>query len=349
MLTSLRAAHPDAEIDWLVRTEFADSIRAHPALNRAIPFPRKELARAFWRGRPDRTLSWLNTLRRRRYDLVLDCQGLLRSGGIARWTGAGTRVGDRRAREGAWLAYTRRVRTPQRIHTVDRMHMLALASGGAERFEMALYPPREDAEAMREAAKGLDPALRLARPQDAWRSVARKGAFDEPYALLAPTSIWPGKRWPIDRFASLATSLLESGQVARIVVAGGPGEESQCAPLLAMSERSDRIVNLVGATSIGGLMAIIQRASLVVACDSAAAHIAVGFNRPLVALYGPTDIGLVGPYGREEDALQHVGEGDRLDHKNASLGLALMERISVDEAAEACLVRLSRSSPRSPS
>lgn len=62
------------------------------------------------------------------------------------------------------------------------------------------------------------------------------------------------------------------------------------------------------------------RAALVVANDSAALHMAVGFGRPLVALYGPTRAPLVGPYGRETDAIQHVQPEERFDHKDAGRG-----------------------------
>src|SRR5690606_35309433 len=126
-------------------------------------------------------------------------------------------------------------------------------------------------------------------------------------------SRWAGKRWPIERFDALVAELLDptDGDVAalRVLVVGGPDEREQCGPLLARSERDPRVVDLVGKTSIGRLMAVIARAGLVVASDSAAIHMGVGFDRALVGLFGPTRIELVGPYRREGDVLQARAPG----------------------------------------
>jgi heptosyltransferase-1 len=87
----------------------------------------------------------------------------------------------------------------------------------------------------------------------------------------------------------------------------------------------------MGKTSIGQLMATIRYSAMVIANDSAALHIAVGFDRPSIGLFGPTRVDRVGPYRREADVIQHVESGDDLDHKHAASGLALMKRISVEE------------------
>ncbi|MEN0021014.1 MAG: glycosyltransferase family 9 protein, partial [Planctomycetota bacterium] len=120
---------------------------------------------------------------------------------------------------------------------------------------------------------------------------------------------------------------------------GGPGEDDQCEPLLEMSKRDSRIAYLVGKTSVGELMALIERSSLVVANDSAAVHMAVGFARPMVALYGPTDVVRVGPYARQRDVLQRVTPSDRLSHKRAE-NARLMERILVQDVFDAATARL---------
>ena len=317
VLASLRRAWPDAEIDWLVQDDFVDAIRAQPALRRAIPFPRRELGRALRRGRLRGPLAWLRDLRNEHYDLVLDAQGLFRSGFLAWASGAPRRVGHRAARELAWLLYTDRERGSEGRHTVDRM--------------LALLP-----------AIGVEPGhdMQLVAPPDDRRAAAADSRLSGRYVVLAPTSRWPGKQWPADRYDAVAEQLLGEGAAERIVVVGGPGERGQCLPLLDRAARDDRVVDLVGSTSIGRLMAVIERASLVVANDSAALHMAVGFDRPLVALFGPTRTDLVGPYRREADVLQVAGPGDRFDHKDDARGLEMMERITTASVVEACLDRL---------
>lgn len=318
VLASLRAAYPEAEIDWLVQDGFADGIRAHPALSGVVPFPRKRLGRMMRRGNLPGVVRWLHSLRRARYELVLDCQGLARSGIITRWTGARERVGDAAAREGARLAYTRRVETGSIPHTVDKMLALLEPIGVPAMRDMRLFAPPEDAE-----------------------RAAGDARFSGRFAVIAPTSRWAGKRWPAERFAAAAAALLEQpGGVERVVLVGGPGEEEQCGPLLQLAAGDDRVVNLIGKTSVGMMMAVIERSSLVLACDSAALHIAVGFDRPIVGLYGPTDAAKVGPYRRENDVIQHTREGDVLDHKDERVGAPMMARITAEEVIEACLARL---------
>lgn len=317
VLASLRRAYPDATIDWLVRDSFVDAVSAHPALDEAVPFPRGELGRSMARLNPGPSLAWMRGLRRRGYDLVIDAQGLARSGIFTWATRAKRRVGYANAREGAALAYTDRIGVARERHTVDRMLALLEGIGVEVERDMRLYAPAAD----REAVAG-DP--RLGAP-----------------VVLAPTSVWPGKRWPIERFARLARRLLDS-DIAPLVIVGAPGEEDQCRALSEIASTDDRVIDLVGQTSVGRLMAVIETSRLVIASDSAALHMAVGFDRPIVALFGPTRTAQVGPYRRDHDVIQHLEPGDRIDHKHAAAGRALMERISLEEVLAASLSRLAQ-------
>ncbi len=319
VLAALKRRFPEARIDWLVNDAFAPAVRAHPDLHEVIEFPRRRFG-AWWRSPRigGELRAWLGALRGAKYDMVIDCQGLLRSGVFAWWTRAPRRIGYDNAEEFGWLGVNERVFVSREMHAVDRMMALAHAADASEDEppDMRLYAPEEDRAA-------LDNRLRGHR-----------------YALLAPTSRWIGKRWPIERFAALAERLLADGQVERIAVVGAPSERDQCAALGAIASKDDRIVDLVGATGVGALMAVVERAAIVVANDSAALHMAVGFERPLVALYGPTHVDLVGPYRRSDDVIQKLRANERIDHKDEALGRRLMERIEVDEVHRACSVRL---------
>ncbi|MBX3323361.1 MAG: glycosyltransferase family 9 protein [Phycisphaeraceae bacterium] len=316
VLVSLRRALPSARIDWLVQDSFVDAVRAHPDVARVVPFARGALGRAMKRGRIGEVFSYLGGLRAERYDLVIDAQGLLRSALIGRASGARRRVGYANAQECGWVFNTERHALDRSMHTVDRMLGLVERAGIAPVRDMRLYAAEED----QMAARALVPEVGI---------------------VLAPTSRWAAKRWPIERFAALAERLLRESDEP-ITIIGAPGEEAQCGALTALAAREPRVTNLVGRTSIGQTMAIIERSVLVAACDSAALHMAVGFDRPIVALYGPTEVSRVGPYRREGDVIQHVTPGDKLDHKRAA-NVALMERIEVDEVLAACRARLGKS------
>jgi ADP-heptose:LPS heptosyltransferase len=158
--------------------------------------------------------------------------------------------------------------------------------------------------------------------------------------VLAPTSRWPGKQWPAERFAAVARALRARGE--RLVIVGSGSERGQIAPLLGATAGDTGVIDLIGGTSIGQLLAVIAASKLVIANDSAALHMAAGFDRPMIGLYGPTHVGLVGPYRREADVIQHIRPGDTLDHKDAGAGRLLMERITVDEVVSAAATRLAR-------
>ena len=309
LAASLKHRWPEARIDWLVNAAYTDAVRGHPAVDRAIPFERKAIGRSLMRGRPGPLLRLMTQLRKRNYDIAIDAQGLARSAAITRLSAAPVRVGHRDAREFGWAALTHAVTPNGQPHTVDRMLSLLGPLG---------VPPVAD--------------LRLRTPQDCAGDAESTNAI-----VLAPTSLWPGKQWPIERFRELAARLHTRG-LGPFVVVGGPGEREQCGPLLADVDLP--LIDRVGTTSVGQLMAIIEASRLIVANDSAALHIAVGFDKPIVALFGPTETRLVGPYRRDADVLQHLHEAEQISHKDAAGGRALMERIGVDEVEQAVLDRL---------
>jgi lipopolysaccharide heptosyltransferase I len=276
-LVSLKRAYPDAAIDWLVNDAFADVIAHHPDLASVIPFPRRALGR-----NPLKALAYMRLLRGRRYDAVFDLQGLARSGWLTWSTRAPQRIGPADARELATLAYTDRVKIPAGVvHTVDRMLAIVAGSGGVAGADVPIV---------------RDMRLHVG-PADAQWADDRLRALhvdDQPYALFAPTARWLSKRWPIERFIEIAHRLDALG-FHHIVVAAAGAERPQTQPLLE-AKVGPQVHDLVGGTSVGQLMALIARAELVVANDSAALHIAVGLGRRSVAIFGPTDPATVGPY-----------------------------------------------------
>ncbi len=318
VLTSLRRAWPDARIDWLVQEGFEGAIEHHPALSNAISFPRKRIAIGRrWRPRAVRDLvAFLRKLREPRYDLVLDCQGLFRSGLFALVSGARDRAGFANAAEFGRLGLNRTIAVPKDMHTVDRMLVLVESMGIEIDRDMRLHTSDENS---------------------AW---AAKELGRERVTVIAPTSRWPGKRWPASRFAELIEKLLAGGHTDRIAVVGAQSERDQCGAIFPAFDGDERVLNLIGKTDVGKLMAVIERASLVVANDSAALHMAVGFGRPIVGLFGPTDIALVGPYRRDADVIQAIAPQNGNQHKDEPSAVRAMEAISVEQVVRACRERL---------
>src|SRR5947209_4628488 len=133
VLTALRRRYPDAHIAWVVNRGYEPLLSGHPDLDATLPFDRgasrSGLLRAF-----RSYAEFLRMFRRQRFDLVIDLQGLLRSGLMTGASGAARRIGLSTAREGACWFYTDVVPVADfhAIHAVDRYWLIAEALGAGD-------------------------------------------------------------------------------------------------------------------------------------------------------------------------------------------------------------------------
>jgi heptosyltransferase-1 len=271
VLRLLRRKWPAAQISWLVAPYCAGLLEGHKDLDEVILFDRRRFGTA-WKS-PSAGLELIRfkrDLRRRKFDLVIDLQGLLRSGWLAFYTGAPVRIGFANAREFAPLFYTHRVPIEDvEQHAVDRYLKIAAALG-CETSPVEFDFPLTDAD--REYVDSIIPA--------------------EPFAVLLPGTNWPTKRWPAEHFEELVEPLRERFGLASVLAGGADAAE--------LAPQIPGALNLAGRTSLPQLVALLQRASLVVANDSGPMHIAAALGRPLVTMFGPTNPVRTGPYGRPE-------------------------------------------------
>jgi heptosyltransferase-2 len=111
-----------------------------------------------------------------------------------------------------------------------------------------------------------------------------------PLVAMAPGAEFGGaKRWPARHFAGLAQAVLKREPATQIALLGSPKDQDACADVAPALPADAAVFNLAGATSLPEAIALIARAAAVVANDSGLLHIASALNRPVLALYGPTD------------------------------------------------------------
>jgi lipopolysaccharide heptosyltransferase I len=275
ILKLVRNRYPSAHLAWLVTPACSGLLEGHPLLDEVILFDRRRYGKG-WKS-PHSLFgltSFTRELRRRKFDLVLDLQGLFRSGWLAWQTRAPIRVGFSNAREFAPLFYTHRVDVGDvEQHATDRYLKVAAAIGCDTGPIEYVFNTTADDRAL----------------------VTEKVGHNRPYAVLLPGTNWPTKRWPVERFAALSWALKERLGFETIV-AGGPDD-------VALAEKIGGN-NLAGKTTLRELVALLERASLVVANDSGPMHIATALNRPLVTVYGPTNPIRTGPYGRMDSVVR---------------------------------------------
>ncbi len=305
-LVTLRAALPDAQIDWLINEELVDAIRHHPALNDVVPFPRRRFA--LWWRQPRvvaEIFQWVQDLRQGQYDTVIDLQGLLRSAMMARLTGAAHRVGMANAREFGYLAYNRRFPIDRALHAVDQVQELLRAAGYTPKYDMRLYLDPDDQQ-------WLDKFL------------AKHIGLGNSYVIIAPTARWRCKCWPIGRYLHVAHRLVDQYE-AKIIVLASAAEQRYISPLKkAMVHHA-----ICPQTTVGQMMALISRSRLVVCNDSAPLHVAVGFDRPIVTIFGPTNPQLVGPYQRSDSVVCPAGVGGSVRYRRHRNDQSVIRQVSV--------------------
>jgi heptosyltransferase-2 len=110
---------------------------------------------------------------------------------------------------------------------------------------------------------------------------------DGAHIVFAPgAEFGPAKRWPTSRFAELARMIQQRYPDTRILLLGSGKDKSAGDEIVAAAPG---VLNLAGVTSLSEAIALIAKASAVVSNDSGLMHIACALQRPIVAVYGPTD------------------------------------------------------------
>jgi lipopolysaccharide heptosyltransferase I len=272
VLSALRRRFPDAHLTWVVNRAYEPLLAGHPDLDATLPFDRG----AFRRGpvaAARYAARFAGDLRRRRFDLVIDLQGLLRTGLMCAATGAPRKVGFADAREGAARFYTHRVAVPDadRTHAVERYWRVARAVGcdGPLAFRLPVRPA--EADAVRREFAGLP----------------------RPWLALAVGSRWATKCWPPESFAALAgrAQAAFGGTVLFVGTADDTALSVETGNRLPGPWR-----DLSGRTTLPRLAAVLAAADAVVGNDTGPLHLAAALGVPCVAPYTCTRVTLHGPY-----------------------------------------------------
>ncbi len=265
-LHALRTRYPQAEIHWVVAKGIHEILEDHPMINKLWVFDKNRWKRPGNLGETLREIRRLaRGLRLEKFDVVVDLQGLLRSGIISALAGSSRRIGFKEAREGSRFFYTQTVEGGTNIHAVERYLRVASTLDCDISQVRHPFPPLPD-------PRTLVPSL----PGD--------------YVVFAPAAGSPVKRWPPERFGELASRL----SLGAFVVAGGADWE--LAEKVVAASRG-KAVSLAGRLTLKGLAALISQARFVVCNDTGPMHIAAALGVPVIAVFGPTNPVRTGPYG----------------------------------------------------
>lgn len=276
VVSDLHSRFPDAQIDWVVEESFVDIPRLHPCVRRVIPvalrrWRKRLLLPAIWRE----MASFRDALQTDDYDAVLDTQGLIKSGLIARQAGLSTKgrrygYAAEAARE-RWAArfYDEVFAIPKNAHAVERNRWLAATTFG--------YVP--DLPSL-----PLDYGIQAAPLAAAWLPAI-------PYAVLLTATSRADKLWPEEDWLKLAAALSGRG-LACVLPAGSAAERDRATRLTQNMDNA----TLAPMLTIAGLAGLCAGARLVVGLDTGLTHLAAALDKPTLALFAGSDPALTGVY-----------------------------------------------------
>jgi heptosyltransferase-1 len=260
------------EIDWVLEEAFAPVVRLHPAVRRAIP-----VALRRWRKAPLAGDTWVEvgaarrSLREGGYDLVIDCQGLIKSAVVARWAGAPVVGPDAAsAREPlAAMLYQRPVAVDRTLHAIARNRAIGAAALGYTASGAASFGL---------VAPAVPPEL-----QDVTRT---------PYAVLLTNASRPTKLWPDERWRAVEASFAQRGW--RSLLFWGTVDEGDRTRARAQGMQAATVMPRLGLESVA---AVLAGAQMVVGLDTGLSHLAAALDVPTVGLFCDYDPQLVGVAG----------------------------------------------------
>jgi heptosyltransferase-1 len=272
-LTDAARALPGIQFDWVVEEGFAEIPTWHPAVAEVIPVAIRRWRKNLWQTlKNGEWRRFKQRLSETDYDLVIDAQGLLKSALLTRYVNAPVVGLDRQsAREPlASRFYDRPYPVARGQHAVERLRQLfARALGYQVPDGLGDY--------------GLDRARLLDAPGS------------EPFVLFLHGTTWTTKHWPELYWRQLAELMGARGLQVRLPW-GNPAE-------LARAERiADGLDNAVvlPKLNLAGVAKVLAGAQACVAVDTGLGHLAAALDVPTLSLFGPTNPGLTGAYGKSQ-------------------------------------------------
>ncbi len=267
-LSEARTRRPDARFSWVVEEGFAPLVRLHPAVDEVIPvgirrWRRAMLSPATWRE----ARNFAHRLRAKRYDEIIDTQGLIRTGLIAGWAHGrahGYDADSIKERPASWF-YDVQHKVVRAQHAIKRNRALTAL---ALNYVMD-GPPNY----------GLDRA-RLA------------AGSSGRYGVLLHATARREKQWPVDHWRMLATALAADFDL--VVPFGNAHERARSERIAAGIARAF----VPAHQPLDAVARMIAGATFVVGVDTGLLHLAAALGVPLAAIFIGSSPALTGPIGK---------------------------------------------------
>jgi heptosyltransferase-1 len=278
-LTDARIAIPTLEIDWVVEPAFADIPSWHPAVKNIIPLPLRQWRKnIFSRKTLSEAKHFYKHLRAKKYDLVIDAQGLLKSAIITKLA-RGKKVGfdKHSAREGLSSYFY------QQSFAVDKNKQAILRT--RELFSTALnYPLPNTAPHF-----SIDPQ----------KLPALDFTLENKYIVFLHGTTWDTKLYPEIYWQELI-SRCDAANLPVYLPWGNEVERNRAEQLT----KNSAFAKVLPRLSISKMATVLQHASAVVTVDTGFGHLSAALEKPTISLYGPTNGARLSITGKNQILLQ---------------------------------------------
>jgi lipopolysaccharide heptosyltransferase II len=297
----LRRRFPKATLAWSVEPPSLPLVELCRAVDEIIVFDRPAGLAAFVR--------FLRTIRRRRFDFVIDLQRHFKSGFIARFSGAPCRLGFHRsdAKELNWLFNNLYI--PAMGDSVPKiLHYLKFA----EFFGVSPEPIEWDLELAVEDNRRVEGML---------------GNSGRELAVLFIGSRWESKQWFAAQIAATALQV-RSRYGLDVVFLGASGDRDLSNEAEALAP--GQVINLTGRTTLREAVAVISKARFCVGPDTGLMHIAAAVGTPVVSLWGATEPVRTGPHGFGDLVIRGRADCSPCYRRHCAIGRVCMQSIDTE-------------------
>jgi heptosyltransferase I len=272
-LRALQAAWPTTRFTWIIGKLEARLMSATLPGVEFITFEKRAMTRELLRLR--------DTLKARRFDLLLDLQLSIRASLVSTLVSSPVKLGfDRlRAHELQWLFTNAQVAPAAAEHVLDSFLGFVRACG--------IDPGA--------------PSWGITLPSGALDYAARLIPDDRATLVISPCSSHPARNWSAWRYAAVADHAVRIHGM-RVILAGGRSEEEQrMGAMIEAAAGADQrakssIVNQIGKDTLPELLGLLSKATVLLSPDSGPVHMATMVGLPVIGLYAATRTARAGPY-----------------------------------------------------
>jgi len=254
--------------------------------------------------------------RGRRYPLLLHMHASMRANLASLMVGAERRIGFNwaRARDFQWLFTSEKIPAHPAQHVMDGLFGFLAYLGIRERVLRWDIPVSDEDSAF----------------------AAARCAGDSPLVVISPCSsqrFRNFRNWRAENYAAVV-SHLQRRHGARVLLTGGATDTERRYGERIEAAAPMPVVNLIGRTSLKQLLAVIDRADLLICPDSGPAHMATAVGTPVIGLYATSNRHRTGPYFSQELVVDRYPEAVRREFGVPVAGLRWGQRVRDPDAMD---------------